>query len=75
MPSKSSKDSLNLAVDPLGPCRSNPCPHGTLNAHALAPWDPEGLSFQRATLKKALVSKYNYILASAARGIISLSLR
>ena len=72
---KSSKDPSNLVVDPLGPCKPNPCPHGTLNAHALAPWDPEGLSFQRATLKKALVSKYNYILASAAPGTICLSLR
>ena len=68
-------DPFGLSLDPLGPCRSNPCPHGTLIAHALAPWDPEGLPFQRATLKKALVSKYNYILASAAPGTISLSLR
>ena len=75
MPFESSKDPSSLAVDLLGPCRPNPCPHGTLNAHTLAPWDPEGLSFQRATLKMALVSKFNYISASAAPGTICLFLR
>ena len=43
MPSKSSDDTSNLPVDPLGSCRPTTWPPGTLQAYPLTPWDPVGL--------------------------------
>ena len=38
--------SVGLPLDPLGPCRPIPWPHGTLQAYPLTPWNPVGLPLE-----------------------------
>ena len=41
-----SAETVGLPLDPLGPCRPIPWPHGTLQAYPLTPWNPLGLPLE-----------------------------